>query len=150
MKNTIIINGTVIQTNAKSISVVNGKVYIDGGEVEIDENQKQISIEVQGDIETIQADVVEEIKVAGCVKNDINTHSGYVKCGNVGGSVTTKSGAIDIAGSVESSASTQSGSIRCGGDIKGDARTMSGCISAGGSIGGSCSTMSGSIFGGRR
>lgn len=146
--NTIIVNGIVIQTDAKNISVVNGKVIVDGKTIDVDENEKNISIVVQGDIESIQADKLQYIEVSGNVKKDVKTQSGDVRCGEVGGSVSASSGNVSVEGSVGASVSTQSGDIDCGGDIKGDVRSASGDISARGKITGRCSTLSGDISGG--
>lgn len=142
--NTITVNGVTIQTNAKNISVINGRVILDGKEVEL--SDKIISITVNGDIESINADALNEINVSGSVKGDIQTGSGNVSCGGVGGSVSLSSGSIRVLGSVGDRASSQSGSISYGGDIKGNVSNVSGNISDGGSVKGSCRTMSGNIF----
>lgn len=76
----------------KSISILNGKVYIDGSNVEVD--GKEININVNGNIDTLSVDACSKItvndvgelkttsgdvKILGIVKGDINTTSGDVK-----------------------------------------------------------------------
>lgn len=85
--NTVSINGMNISTNGKNITIRDGKVTIDGKDVTPVE--KQISIVVTGDIDSIKADTCDTIDVKGSVMA-LNTMSGDVKvAGNVDGSVKT-------------------------------------------------------------
>lgn len=105
--NTISINGVTI-TGRGNISIVNGKVLVDGKDVTPD--SKQISIVVNGNIEYIDADCCEKIEVTGDV-NDIQTQSGDV----------------EVVGDVKGSVQTMSGDVKCS-DIGGSVKTMSGDI----------------------
>jgi len=104
--NTVIING-VTYTGHGSITVVNGRVTIDGKDVTPD--AKEVHIEVNGNVESLSVDACRAINVAGNV-GDLSTQSGDVKCG-------------DVAGSVQ----TMSGDVRCGA-VRGSVKTMSGDI----------------------
>ena len=97
-----------VDYNGKSITITNGKVIIDG--VDQTPDSKEINILVDGNIDRLNVDncdmlVVKgdcdhvktssgDVEVEGDVTNSINTMSGDVHCGNVGGSVRTMSGDI--------------------------------------------------------
>lgn len=100
------INGKVYQGN--SISIKNGNIIIDGNKVETDE--KQISISVDGNIESIDADCCERIEVTG------NS-----------GKISTMSGDVRIGGDVNGSIKTMSGDVRCG-NVTGSVDTLSGDV----------------------
>lgn len=88
--------------------VSNGRVVVDGKDVTPD--AKQISIEVHGDLHSVQADACERIHVTGSV-GEVRTSVGDVHCGDVSGSVQCMSGDVacsNVAGSV----TTMSGDIR--------------------------------------
>lgn len=68
-----------------SISIKRNKIVIDGKVIE-DDDQKQINITINGDIQTLDV-------------------------GNVGGSVTTVSGDVDVEGNINGSVKTVSGDI---------------------------------------
>ncbi|WP_404667178.1 hypothetical protein [Roseateles asaccharophilus] len=120
---TIIINGKTISASGSSVTVVNGRVIVDGKDVTPD--TKEIRIEVQGDIESLQADVCNSVSVTGAVK-ELTTTSGNVNCGDVEGDIRTTSGGVrckDVRGSVE----TVSGDVEVG-TIHGKVRTVSGSV----------------------
>lgn len=100
------ING--MSLSGSSISISNGKVIVDGRDVTPD--SKNISIVVDGNIDKIDADVVESILVKGDA-----------------GSVKTMSGDVDIAGNVDGNVKTMSGDVECG-KISGKVNTMSGDV----------------------
>lgn len=106
----VTINGMTI-TSARSISVVNGKVLVNGDNVDTGES-KTISIVVEGNLDSINADACSTITVAGSA-GSIKTMSGNVKAGDVAGSVTTMSGDIRC-GAVGGSVSSMSGDITKG------------------------------------
>ena len=92
----------------RNITIINGKVTIDGKDVTPD--SKTITIDIVGDVDNISVDSCQTIKVQGDV-NSLRTTSGDIECGNIGGSVTTVSGDIkaeNISGSVK----TVSGDIK--------------------------------------
>lgn len=94
--NKIVINGT--QISGGSILIRDGKVFIDGKELDENKvssmiNNANIKIEINGDVEqvdTVSGDVV----VNGLVGKNINTVSGDVRAGSVYGYVSTVSGSI--------------------------------------------------------
>jgi hypothetical protein len=125
MTSTITINGVTITTSRSgSISVSNGRVIIDGKDVTPD--AKQITIEVNGDIHSISADICTKIAVTGSA-GSVRTQSGDVECGPITGSVNTMSGAVR-SGPIAGSASTMSGDITSSGRIHGGTETLSGRV----------------------
>jgi hypothetical protein len=106
----ISINGSQIIRNGKNVTISNNKVYIDGQDVTPD--QKEISIVVLGDLDSLKADACRTIDVNGNVMA-LNTMSGDVKvAGNVDGSVKTMSGDVSCQ-TIGGSVSTMSGNVRC-------------------------------------
>ena len=98
------------QFQGKNISIANNKIFINGKQVDGLKDEKNITIEINGDIENIKADSCQEITIKGSCKGDIKTTSGDIKCKNIGGNVNTMSGNVSarkIAGSV----STMSGDV---------------------------------------
>ena len=118
------INNTKVVDDATSIEVKNGKVYIDGKEVNAE--GKEIVIYIEGNLNSVKADVCESITVKGSVdgvkatigdvavqgdvRGDVKTLSGDVKCGNVDGDVETMSGDV-TCGSAAGNIKTMSGDI---------------------------------------
>lgn len=100
------INGRIF--SGKSVVVKNGKVFVDGKSVESDE--KEIKIEVTGNIETLTVDHCDEVKVTGDVSK-----------------LKTMSGDVTIGGDVKGNVETMSGDVRCG-NITGKVKTVSGDI----------------------
>jgi hypothetical protein len=108
----------------KSITIINGKVFIDGKDVTPD--GKEITVSVQGSIDSLEVDSANSIQVHGDV-NKLRAGSADVKCTNITGSVQTGSGDIECTsiegdvqtGSGDVNATTITGSVRTGsGDIK--------------------------------
>jgi hypothetical protein len=104
---TIKVNGITFQGN--SIQITNSKVIVDGKEIKL-EDSKIVNITVEGNVESIHADVCESIIVKGTCKK-----------------AQTMSGNITIEGNVEGNVKTMSGNVSCG-DIAGNASSMSGNI----------------------
>jgi hypothetical protein len=100
------INGRIF--SGKSVVVKNNKVFIDGKSVETDE--KEINIEVTGNIENLTVDYCNDVKVTGDVSK-----------------VKTMSGDVTIGGEVKGNVETMSGDVRCG-NITGKVKTVSGDI----------------------
>ncbi len=109
MGSSIIINGNQIISNGNNNIIVSGnKIFIDGNDVTPD--AKEINIEVNGNIERLEVDNCNNIKVIGECKSvkshnasidiegnvdgDVTTHNGNIDCQNVSGSVSTKNGNI--------------------------------------------------------
>jgi hypothetical protein len=121
---TININKTTY--SGKNIVITNGKVVIDGKDVT--EQEKLLTITIQGDVEKLEVDACKSIEITGNANN-----------------VRTSAGDVNIKGEVKGNVSTQSGDVECGGGIGGSVSTMSGDVECGGEIMGSVSTMSGDI-----
>lgn len=91
-----------------NVSVINGRVIIDGKDVTPD--GKQITINVVGDIQSLNIDTCESISVKGNVgtletktgdvniegnvAGDVKSNVGDIDCYDVGGNVSTKTGDI--------------------------------------------------------
>ncbi len=120
----VTINGITYSGN--NVVVVNGKVIIDGREAKMDVIKSNITINIEGNIEKLEADYCEKIIVKGDV-NTLHSTSGNIDIqGNVTNTVNTISGDIecnDVGGNVNST----SGDINCH-DIKGSVKTLSGDI----------------------
>lgn len=112
-RSTIIINGMTITADARSISVRDGKVHIDGRDVTPD--AKEVSISIVGNVERLDVDACSKVSVTGDV-----------------GSVKTMSGDVEVGGNVTGNVGTMSGSVRCDGSIGGNVSSMSGDIKSGG------------------
>jgi hypothetical protein len=102
----IIING--VSYSGNSVTILNNKVIIDGKSVE--SNDKIINIEVNGNIDSLDVDNCESIKVKGDV-----------------GKVKSTNGNVKIEGSVNGDVSTTNGNISCF-DVKGSVSTKNGNI----------------------
>lgn len=118
----ITINGKNIF--GKNINISNGKVIIDG--VDMTPDSKEITINVMGNIDTLDVDYAKEIKVNGDI-NKANTGSGDINCINITGGARSGSGDIECeilngdvqTGSGDVKATTITGSVKTGsGDIK--------------------------------
>ena len=108
---TIRINGTTIVTEGSSVSIVNGKVSVDGKMLDT-KDMPVINVTVTGDVKNIDADAANRIEVTGNVTGSVKTMSGDVQIdGNVGGNVSTMSGDVD-AHQIEGSVSSMSGNIK--------------------------------------
>jgi len=108
----------------KSITIINGKVIVDGKDVTPD--SKEITISVDGNLDNLEVDYANTISIKGDV-NKVRSGSGDISCGNITGGAQTGSGDIDcgvITGDVQTgsgdvNATTITGSVRTGsGDIK--------------------------------
>jgi len=92
--------------SGSNISISNGKVTVDGV-VQDGSLSGDVNVVIHGDVQMIesQSGIVTAQNVG-----EINTGSGDVKCGDVGGSIRTGSGDVDC--------STVAGNIRTGsGDV---------------------------------
>lgn len=92
----------------KSVIITRGKVIIDGNVIET--NDKVINIVVTGDVESIEVDCCDKIKVTGNV-----------------GTVKTQTGDVKVEGNVTESVLTQTGDVSCG-NVGGNVKTQVGDI----------------------
>lgn len=111
----IIRNGNYTSiSNGGTISIINGKVLVDGKPLDqlnvSDVNEKEINITIQGEVDHIDIDYCNRITVNGNVKR-----------------VKTNQGDIDITGDVDGDVHTNMGDVTCG-NIKGDCHTNMGNI----------------------
>ena len=108
--NRVTINGVTYQGHG-SVRISNNKVYIGGVEVTSkQQDQKQITIVVHGDVTSLEVDNCETITINGNVEGSISTQSADILCGNVGGNASTMSGDIKCV-AIAGKASTMSGDI---------------------------------------
>jgi DUF4097 and DUF4098 domain-containing protein YvlB len=106
----IIINGKSYGSSGQSVSVINGKVVVDGKPQELD-NSPVFNITVQGNVGEVSGDF-STITVEGDVRN-VSAISGDIRIGNnVNGNVSAVSGDIKVKGSIAGNATTVSGDIR--------------------------------------
>lgn len=105
----IIVNGQ--KYNGKNITINNGNIIIDGKSV-TPENEKVITIHIDADIDSIDADVVDSITVTGDVGKVKTMSGGVVVNGDVNGDVKTMSGGVDVEGSISGNVKTMSGNIK--------------------------------------
>lgn len=123
--NRVTINGKTI-TSSGSISIINGKVFIDGKEQETGD-EKVINISIEGNVEKLEAPGCGTITVSGNA-GTISTTSGDVEVGgDVSNGINSTSGDIEVEGNVSGNVSTTSGNIKCK-NVAGNANTMSGNI----------------------
>jgi hypothetical protein len=111
--NTVTVNGkTFNNLSGNNISITNGKVIVDGVEVEDGDfsNSHIINVTINGDcgdVTTSQGDIT----CGSC--SSVKTSQGDIEVsGDVAGNVTTSQGDIDIDGSVSGNVKTTMGDIR--------------------------------------
>ena len=119
----ITINGRSFSGN--NVSIVNGKVTIDGKRVDVEERDVKITVTVNGNIGNLEMDSG-EVTVQGDV-GEIKTASGSVMCQDVKGGVQTASGNVSCT-DVYADITTRSGNVR-GSTIHGSVKTVTGNIS---------------------
>lgn len=110
-----------------SVSVVNGKVYVNGKPFADTESfcEKVINITIRGNVNSVE-NGSGQITVEGDAKN-VKTSSGDIKInGSVSGDVSTASGDVEC-GAVGGNVKTMSGDVKCG-PVQGTAKSMSGDI----------------------
>lgn len=137
-KSKIVINSQTFE--GSSMSVMNGKITIDGETINIGE--KEIKIEIMGDLDKLIVGASQSININGNVKDlsvmqgttsisgnveDVESTSGSITCGDVGGDIETTSGNI-TCNNVEGDIETTSGDVTVKGTHKGKIETLSGKI----------------------
>lgn len=121
----IVING--VSYHGKSVSVINGKVIIDGVEQpSTSKNDKKISISIEGNIDSLSVDECESLIQTGSVK-DLHTLSGDVRVNGDVGSISSTSGDVEVSGNINGPVSTMSGDVDAK-QIHGKVNTLSGDI----------------------
>lgn len=114
--NVISINGKTFSGN--NVTIINGKVTIDGVDAGVDSNKEKITI--QGNVASLQCD--HDVEVKGNVTGDVAA-GGSVSCNDVGADVTA-SGSVNcdnVQGNVDAGGSVNcddvGGSVKAGGSI---------------------------------
>jgi hypothetical protein len=103
----ISINGKTFK--GENISISNGNIVINGKKVDV-EDQKEINIQIKGDIDKLSVDHCNRLTVEGNA-NNIQTQSGDVEIsGDVSGNVSTMSGDV-VSDKIGGNVSTMSGDI---------------------------------------
>ena len=112
----IIINKNNTRTiiNGGTMTIQDGKVFVDGKPIDvlesIDTDEKVINITIEGNVERLEVDYCNSIKVTGDAKR-----------------IKTNNGDIEIGGDVQGDVHTNMGSITCG-NVEGDCHTNMGSI----------------------
>ena len=100
------INNVKIE-GAQTISINNGKIYVNGNLRE-DLKSPSIEVKIEGNVTSVRTNSG-KVSITGDVTT-INTASGYVTCKDVKGGVLTMSGDV-TCGNVGGNVSTMSGNI---------------------------------------
>ena len=103
----ITINGVSIPS-CESVSVLNGRVIVDG--VDVTPDAHLVNIVVTGNLESLSADHCQSLTVNGVVFGDVTSVSGDITCGDVTGSVSSTAGDIKC-GSVGGSVKAKAGDV---------------------------------------
>ena len=109
---TVIIGGNIKNSSIEgnSVSIINNKIFVDGKEIETEE--KVINIIVEGNLDKLEVDCCNSIKVNGVTK-DIEVSNGNISInGDVKGNVNNINVNI-IAKAINGNCKTINGDILC-------------------------------------
>ena len=111
---TVIIGGNIknssISIEGNNVSIINNKIFVDGKEIETEE--KVINIIVEGNLDKLEVDCCNSIKVNGVTK-DVEVSNGNISInGDVKGNVNNINGNI-IAKAINGNYKTTNGDILC-------------------------------------
>ncbi|WP_339062418.1 hypothetical protein [Fusobacterium polymorphum] len=109
---TVIIGGNIKNSSIEgnSVSIINNKIFVDGKEIETEE--KVINIIVEGNLDKLEIDCCNSIKINGVTK-DIEVSNGNIAIsGDVKGNVNNINGNI-IAKVINGNYKTTNGDILC-------------------------------------
>ena len=109
---TVIIGGNIKNSSIEgnSISIINNKIFVDGKEIETEE--KVINIIVEGNLDKLEVDCCNSIKVNGVTK-DVEVSNGNISInGDVKGNINNINGNI-IAKAINGNCKTTNGDILC-------------------------------------
>ena len=109
---TVIISGSIKNNSIKgnSISIINNKIFVDGKEIETEE--KEINIIVEGNLDKLEVDCCNSIKINGVTKDVEVTNGNIAISGDVKGNVNNVNGNI-IAKVINGNCKTTNGDIFC-------------------------------------
>ena len=112
-RNTVCVNGRTIHISGNDISIVGGKIFVDGKEHKAagDTENCITTVVIDGNVGTLHLDCG-DVEVRGDSLT-IDAHMGNVKVGgNVTGNVKSHMGNVDVTGNVLGSVSTKMGDIK--------------------------------------
>ena len=99
-----------INIKGNNVSIINNKIFVDGKEIETEE--KVINIIVEGNLDKLEVDCCNSIKVNGVTK-DVEVSNGNITIsGDVKGNVNNINGNI-IAKAINGNCKTTNGDILC-------------------------------------
>ena len=99
-----------INIKGNNVSIINNKIFVDGKEIGTEE--KEINIIVEGNLDKLEVDCCNSIKVNGVTK-DIEVSNGNITIsGDVKGNVNNINGNI-IAKVINGNCKTKNGDILC-------------------------------------
>ena len=99
-----------INIKGNNVSIINNKIFVDGKEIGIEE--KVINIIVEGNLDKLEVDCCNSIKVNGVTK-DVEVSNGNITIsGDVKGNVNNINGNI-IAKVINGNCKTKNGDILC-------------------------------------
>ena len=99
-----------INIKGNNVSIINNKIFVDGKEIETEE--KVINIIVEGNLDKLEVDCCNSIKVNGVTK-DVEVSNGNITIsGDVKGNVNNINGNI-IAKVINGNCKTKNGDILC-------------------------------------
>ena len=109
---TVIISGSIKNNSIKgnSISIINNKIFVDVKEIETEE--KEINIIVEGNLDKLEVDCCNSIKINGVTKDVEVTNGNIAISGDVKGNVNNVNGNI-IAKVINGNCKTTNGDIFC-------------------------------------
>ena len=123
------INGKIFQYDGNgSISVENGKVYINGKLQNGEDTSKEVHIKIEGNVDKLDIVACSSLSINGNVTN-IDSGSGDVNVEGDAGSIKTGSGDVEVGGNVDGDIETGSGDVDISGHVTGNVSTKSGDIS---------------------
>lgn len=100
-KNRIKVGDTFVE--GESIEVRNGKVYVDGVEVNGKTGKGPIVVKVLGNLKSLRVDTG-NVYINGDIQESVDISSGNLDCRDIGGNVKTGAGNVscrDVSGSVK-------------------------------------------------
>ena len=99
-----------INIKGNNVSIINNKIFVDGKEIGTEE--KEINIIVEGNLDKLEVDCCNSIKVNGVTK-DVEVSNGNISInGDVKGNVNNINGNI-IAKVINGNCKTKNGDILC-------------------------------------
>jgi hypothetical protein len=113
--------------SGRNIQIVNNRIVVDGNDITDQyKDQKVINIQVDGDVQTLEADGANQVTINGSVGSAKSGVGDISITGNCG-PVVNGSGDVKVGGGVAGNIQTGSGDVSCG-EVSGSVKTGSGDI----------------------